>query len=170
MPFWIGSGGVGKSAICIRYIQNHFVDQYDPTIEDSYRKQVCIKGIPKQDAKGKGKKSKPKSNSATSSGGKNKGLLGSLFKRSKQPSGATPLDDDDEDEPSPDTGAAPPKKEEKKVKLQRANTNAIVLQLGNLGSSNDVIATAPCFCGNCSAIVSTLSALVSTDGKTNWKW
>jgi len=32
----MGSGGVGKSAICIQFIQNHFVDEYDPTIEDSY--------------------------------------------------------------------------------------------------------------------------------------
>mmetsp|Transcript_1486 Transcript_1486/g.1896 ORF Transcript_1486/g.1896 Transcript_1486/m.1896 type:complete len:86 (-) Transcript_1486:463-720(-) len=38
----IGSGGVGKSALTIQYIQNHFVDEYDPTIEDSYRKQVTI--------------------------------------------------------------------------------------------------------------------------------
>ena len=32
--------GVGKSALTIQLIQNHFVDEYDPTIEDSYRKQV----------------------------------------------------------------------------------------------------------------------------------
>eukprot|EP01095_Lingulamoeba_sp_RSL-Kostka_P000529 TRINITY_DN10810_c0_g1_i1.p1 TRINITY_DN10810_c0_g1~~TRINITY_DN10810_c0_g1_i1.p1 ORF type:complete len:210 (+),score=61.23 TRINITY_DN10810_c0_g1_i1:57-632(+) len=37
-----GSGGVGKSAITINYIQHTFVDVYDPTIEDSYRKQVQI--------------------------------------------------------------------------------------------------------------------------------
>ena len=35
------AGGVGKSALTIQLIQNHFVDEYDPTIEDSYRKQVC---------------------------------------------------------------------------------------------------------------------------------
>ena len=34
------AGGVGKSALTIQLIQNHFVDEYDPTIEDSYRKQV----------------------------------------------------------------------------------------------------------------------------------
>jgi GTPase KRas protein len=38
----VGSGGVGKSALTIQLIQNHFVDEYDPTIEDSYRKQVTI--------------------------------------------------------------------------------------------------------------------------------
>lgn len=35
-------GGVGKSASVIQLIQNHFVDEYDPTIEDSYRKQVIV--------------------------------------------------------------------------------------------------------------------------------
>eukprot|EP00744_Colponema_vietnamica_P009050 GILI01012885.1.p2 GENE.GILI01012885.1~~GILI01012885.1.p2 ORF type:complete len:202 (-),score=74.52 GILI01012885.1:90-650(-) len=38
----VGGGGVGKSALTIQLIQNHFVDEYDPTIEDSYRKQVII--------------------------------------------------------------------------------------------------------------------------------
>ena len=35
---------MGKSALTIQLIQNHFVDEYDPTIEDSYRKQVVIDG------------------------------------------------------------------------------------------------------------------------------
>ena len=38
----VGAGGVGKSALTIQLIQNHFVDEYDPTIEDSYRKQVDL--------------------------------------------------------------------------------------------------------------------------------
>mmetsp|Transcript_20826 Transcript_20826/g.23183 ORF Transcript_20826/g.23183 Transcript_20826/m.23183 type:complete len:186 (-) Transcript_20826:93-650(-) len=38
----VGGGGVGKSALTIRLIQNSFIDKYDPTIEDSYRKQVEI--------------------------------------------------------------------------------------------------------------------------------
>lgn len=38
----VGGGGVGKSALTIQLIQGHFVDEYDPTIEDSYRKQVTI--------------------------------------------------------------------------------------------------------------------------------
>lgn len=40
----VGSGGVGKSAMTIQFIRNHFVIEYDPTIEDSYRKQVAIDG------------------------------------------------------------------------------------------------------------------------------
>jgi len=40
----VGAGGVGKSALTIQLIQDHFMDEYDPTIEDSYRKQVVIDG------------------------------------------------------------------------------------------------------------------------------
>uniref|UniRef100_A0A1I7ZEQ6 small monomeric GTPase n=1 Tax=Steinernema glaseri TaxID=37863 RepID=A0A1I7ZEQ6_9BILA len=40
----VGDGGVGKSALTIQLIQNHFVEEYDPTIEDSYRKQVLVDG------------------------------------------------------------------------------------------------------------------------------
>ena len=38
----IGSGGVGKSCLTIQFISQRFVDDYDPTLEDSYRKQVCV--------------------------------------------------------------------------------------------------------------------------------
>lgn len=38
----VGDGGVGKSALTIQLIQNQFVEEYDPTIEDSYRKQVIF--------------------------------------------------------------------------------------------------------------------------------
>lgn len=38
----VGGGGVGKLALTIQLIQLHFVDEYDPTIEDLYRKQCTI--------------------------------------------------------------------------------------------------------------------------------
>ena len=38
----LGGGGVGKSALTIQYIQRQFVDEYDPTIEDNYRRQTLI--------------------------------------------------------------------------------------------------------------------------------
>jgi len=38
----LGSEGVGKSALVIQLIQQHFIEDYDPTIEDSYRKRVTI--------------------------------------------------------------------------------------------------------------------------------
>eukprot|EP00121_Abeoforma_whisleri_P004519 Awhi_evm1s4086 len=40
----LGAGGVGKSALTVQFVQNIFVEKYDPTIEDSYRKQVEVDG------------------------------------------------------------------------------------------------------------------------------
>eukprot|EP00002_Diphylleia_rotans_P001896 TRINITY_DN11113_c0_g1_i1.p1 TRINITY_DN11113_c0_g1~~TRINITY_DN11113_c0_g1_i1.p1 ORF type:complete len:201 (-),score=46.76 TRINITY_DN11113_c0_g1_i1:305-907(-) len=37
-----GPGAVGKSSLTIQYVMNSFVEYYDPTIEDSYRKQIVI--------------------------------------------------------------------------------------------------------------------------------
>eukprot|EP00457_Paulinella_chromatophora_P009314 gb/GEZN01009376.1/.p1 GENE.gb/GEZN01009376.1/~~gb/GEZN01009376.1/.p1 ORF type:complete len:191 (-),score=38.91 gb/GEZN01009376.1/:585-1157(-) len=42
----LGAGGVGKSALTIRLVTDNFLDEYDPTIEDSYRKQVTIDDKP----------------------------------------------------------------------------------------------------------------------------
>ncbi|CAF0778313.1 unnamed protein product [Rotaria sordida] len=44
----VGDGGVGKSALTIQFFQKMFVEDYDPTIEDSYiqhveiDRQVCV--------------------------------------------------------------------------------------------------------------------------------
>ncbi|KAF0982761.1 hypothetical protein FDP41_010740 [Naegleria fowleri] len=38
----VGGGGVGKSALTIQFVQHFFQPQYDPTIEDSYQKQMKV--------------------------------------------------------------------------------------------------------------------------------
>jgi GTPase KRas protein len=40
----MGGGGVGKSALTIRLVSGKFEKTYDPTIEDSYRKDAIIDG------------------------------------------------------------------------------------------------------------------------------
>eukprot|EP00486_Rosalina_sp_Unknown_P014913 CAMPEP_0201596132 /NCGR_PEP_ID=MMETSP0190_2-20130828/192905_1 /ASSEMBLY_ACC=CAM_ASM_000263 /TAXON_ID=37353 /ORGANISM="Rosalina sp." /LENGTH=264 /DNA_ID=CAMNT_0048056357 /DNA_START=455 /DNA_END=1249 /DNA_ORIENTATION=- len=40
----MGAGAVGKSALTLRFIQGKFVQNYDPTIEDAYRKQIDLDG------------------------------------------------------------------------------------------------------------------------------
>ena len=38
----VGGGGVGKTALCIMLIQNHFIDEYDPTGEISLSKMITV--------------------------------------------------------------------------------------------------------------------------------
>mmetsp|Transcript_46485 Transcript_46485/g.119963 ORF Transcript_46485/g.119963 Transcript_46485/m.119963 type:complete len:274 (-) Transcript_46485:107-928(-) len=38
----VGEGGVGKSSLTIQFVRRFFLEIYDPTIEDHYRKQVAI--------------------------------------------------------------------------------------------------------------------------------
>ncbi|KAG0266667.1 hypothetical protein BG011_001514 [Mortierella polycephala] len=38
----VGSGGVGKSALTLQYMYGDFVEEYDPTKADSYRKKVTL--------------------------------------------------------------------------------------------------------------------------------
>lgn len=40
----LGAGGVGKSLVTVQFVQGVYVESYDPTIEDLYRKQIEIDG------------------------------------------------------------------------------------------------------------------------------
>nr|VZI52347.1 unnamed protein product [Spirometra erinaceieuropaei] len=40
----VGDGGVGKSALTIQYFQHMFIEDHNPTIEDSYIQNVEIDG------------------------------------------------------------------------------------------------------------------------------
>ncbi|KAG9237685.1 ras small monomeric GTPase [Amylocarpus encephaloides] len=40
----LGAGGVGKSCLTAQFVQNVWIESYDPTIEDSYRKPIDVDG------------------------------------------------------------------------------------------------------------------------------
>jgi len=42
----LGSGGVGKSALTVQFVTGCFMEKYDPTIEDFYRKEIEVDGSP----------------------------------------------------------------------------------------------------------------------------
>ena len=41
---FLGLGAVGKSALAVRFIQNIFVESYEPTITNTYQKQIFLDG------------------------------------------------------------------------------------------------------------------------------
>ncbi|PKU41169.1 ras-related protein rap- hypothetical protein [Limosa lapponica baueri] len=68
----LGSGGVGKSALTVQFVTGSFIEKYDPTIEDFYRKEIEVDSSPSvleildtagtEQEKKKGKKKKRKKN------------------------------------------------------------------------------------------------------------
>ena len=40
----VGSGGVGKSCVTIRYLRNEFTEFYDPTMEETYETEIGYSG------------------------------------------------------------------------------------------------------------------------------
>ncbi|KAJ3372770.1 hypothetical protein HDU91_002130 [Kappamyces sp. JEL0680] len=40
----VGSGGVGKSCLTVRFLKDEFTNEYDPTIEENYRKNLTVDG------------------------------------------------------------------------------------------------------------------------------
>ena len=36
----LGSGGVGKSALTVQFVSGEFVERYDPTLQDIFRKEI----------------------------------------------------------------------------------------------------------------------------------
>jgi len=40
----VGAGGVGKSALTLQFMYGNFVEEYDPTSADSYRKKIKVAG------------------------------------------------------------------------------------------------------------------------------
>lgn len=42
----LGSGGVGKSALTVQFVSGMFMEKYDPTIEDFYRKEIEVDSAP----------------------------------------------------------------------------------------------------------------------------
>ncbi|CAG2235404.1 Circularly permutated Ras protein 1,Circularly permutated Ras protein 2 [Mytilus edulis] len=73
-----GSGGVGKSCLTIQFTSGIFMEDYDPTIEDSYRKMITVKGK-KKVQKSKSKPEPPQASGVTSRKDQNRGILSSLW-------------------------------------------------------------------------------------------
>lgn len=162
----LGSGGVGKSAITVRFMSNMFVDNYDPTIEDSYRKQIVVEGIPKdrikvQEQEQKGKKLMKDQSPGQQPRKKSKSFRGLFSRKGSKESHTAPgaLQGQavvaDSMASSSSGSAADGKNEE----TEKADANVILLSLGTLEKEPTIMTGDPQSCGQCRATLSQVSVL-----------
>ncbi|XP_072031040.1 circularly permutated Ras protein 1-like isoform X2 [Amphiura filiformis] len=164
-----GSGGVGKSAITVRFVSDIFVTDYDPTIEDSYRKQIVVDGIPKDKIKVEEAKPKGKSSPSGAAPKKHKGSLrGLLSRKSKEP----PLNIQQQQHahtapplaPPPPAAGGPPEK------TSKADANVVLLSLGTLANEPTIMTADPQHCSQCKATLSHVSVLQGAEGADTKTW
>eukprot|EP00002_Diphylleia_rotans_P034094 TRINITY_DN729_c0_g1_i5.p1 TRINITY_DN729_c0_g1~~TRINITY_DN729_c0_g1_i5.p1 ORF type:complete len:641 (+),score=144.93 TRINITY_DN729_c0_g1_i5:59-1981(+) len=142
----LGSGGVGKSALVVQFIQNHFVDEYDPTIEDSYRKQCVISGLKRAESSGaKGKE-----------GGMMSKLKG-LFSRPRSASSSESSSGSRQRAATHTPSSS--SKQTKGIKISKLDPNYMCLSLGTLGDSATVMTGDPISCGKCQGFFSQISQI-----------
>ncbi|KAJ8309347.1 hypothetical protein KUTeg_014221 [Tegillarca granosa] len=165
----LGSGGVGKSALTVQYVQGIFVEDYDPTIEDSYRKYVKIKGLNKVKKRKERSKSMPKTEARPRSGGIISSVwnfvpsLWSSLRRRSSRHGQRPQSAVVESSTKPDV-------KPKIKKCKKADTNVIMVSLGSLEDTVKIGTGDPIMCTKCQAVLSCMSKTEQNGDKLNWKW
>jgi small GTP-binding protein len=155
----VGGGGVGKSALCISFIQNHFVEEYDPTIEDSYRKVVTIPGM--RPIAG-GNSSAPRRTPAAQRASAFLSKVSRVFSSSSSSSSGSSSEGSNQ----PAKKAADPAKMRD---IALADTNALVLTLGSLAEQHSIETGDAVRCQQCEAALSAVSQVAAArGGKRRW--
>ncbi|KAH3859158.1 circularly permutated Ras protein 1-like [Dreissena polymorpha] len=176
----LGSGGVGKSSITVRYTSNQFVDCYDPTIEDSYRKHVVISGIPDHLKKATKKAAKKAAKKTTSSNKeknirrKSSGLFGSI----RRALGMKTDGEKPEAQQQASSGCSGDEdgyechleKVAERKKVRKADANVLLLKMDILENEPQVVTGDPTYCKSCRAILSSTSTLEKPEGSDQSTW
>lgn len=132
----------------IQLVQNHFIEEYDPTIEDSYRKQVTIPGLRRGPAVQKPQKK-------------------SLFGKKKAKHASSKAG------PRKETYVTQERTTEKRVKtikVQKADTNTILCPMRSLGEKVKGTKAAPVLCRGCNVVLSRTSVIENPKTpEASWK-
>ncbi|XP_071164093.1 circularly permutated Ras protein 1-like [Mytilus edulis] len=167
-----GSGGVGKSCLTIQFTSGIFMEDYDPTIEDSYRKMITVKGK-KKVQKSKSKPEPPQASGVTSRKDQNRGILSSLWRtlsgsfRRGDRAASAPV----RRQRPASMGDFPVfrgHKTKSKMKVQKADTNVLLLSMKDLEDESDIATGDPVTCDKCQAVLSCVSKITQEEDKTKW--
>ncbi|BFZ11808.1 hypothetical protein BsWGS_14847 [Bradybaena similaris] len=180
----LGSGAVGKSCITVRFVSDTFLDDYDPTIEDSYRTMIKVQGL-QQISKEKKRRSKRKKEHAalefeSNSGRKGRsgpfrglmrkltgsGRTSSLSANSAVQSGSTSAQAPSQVETSERYGE--PSQAGVKIKEKKLDANVVLIPLRILGDEPHLVTGDPITCAQCMAVL-TSTAVLKANGDTK-KW
>lgn len=181
----VGSGGVGKSSFSVQFIQNVFVDAYDPTIEDSYRKMIKVSGLAKKkktmdSTSGKSKMKDSSSGGNITSSNRSKSFLTRLFgggsKRKSTNSGSSDSASNSAqpqveiENPKKSDSNGKPKTESHTYSCLAADTNSLCLHMATLSDQPEAFSrTRPILCSHCHSAYNTYS--VATQQSDNaWMW
>ncbi|KAF8577748.1 ras-domain-containing protein [Ramaria rubella] len=162
----LGDGGVGKSAITVQFTMSTFVETYDPTIEDSYRKQIIVPDLPLLPGTGSPETkthARTASSSLINAAKKPSGFFSSLFRSKSQssrpPSSVASLPTYDE-ATTRIVGQSSSGEVRRVRKVPKTDTNILLLNLGALSPENfemlevKELVVAPPACSACSAVLS----------------
>ncbi|XP_062584325.1 circularly permutated Ras protein 1-like isoform X2 [Saccostrea cucullata] len=172
----LGSGAVGKSSLTIRYVSDQFVESYDPTIEDSYRKMIKVKGRRRKAEQGeqgnpRRQVSRVRSFISSISGIFSRRLSGRRSATAEDLPDQQPRSDTRGGHPSRRKSAPPirsPTKSKKTIKCQKADTNVILVSMKDLDQMDNIATGDPVYCDGCQVVLSCISETQQDEDKLLW--